>query len=1374
MDSDAADTDRVTELGSDSEGQDAQNKIEQQPRSRRVGMQLTNPPPSLVLSLAALTYTGLDTITTSPPPPQTPTTSDKPLPRPPLVSPPLPPRSPLRQPPRRNIAPLISTAPSRDSQNSNESAESHSGHTPIETTEDFPAEASRESIMSITQLLEEINSAALIVQPSTSAMMNGTMSKSVPAKPSGSQRPDSPPLPIPSSPKDTKETKSKAKAMTKRQHALHELLSSERAFASDLALIREVHIPLAMGLPASFSLPAAPQEGTSTEIVVSNGSRTLSTASSSTASSASTNFSSASSSTAATSVSSSSTYTPFSTSNPPLSPLDTKVIFSNIAELAFFSDKFCDLLEEALGAEIEGGQGEDRVGDLFCRVISDLEAPYKQYITKHPTALARLAALTKGLPAPDDQASEPSQQPLSTYLALTQRIASTHSHAWDLPSLLIKPVQRLLKYPLLIQAIIDATPPSHSDYQRLKEAKERTEEVARAVNEERRRKEVVMEVLEKGKKGAGIGILALKDLIGMEAIGSISGLVGVAASPKKKGLGGKMKGLKSPMKGASTDELDSGFASPLSHNGSTVTLTSTFSGANTPMKDTNSESLLVLALAWHLDETYAFLHKFAKEIVSWSRVMKKNVEALETWARAFGRVIGLSVDPSLFDDDATLLDESFGVGSQGSGGSASGGAQGSFSQSMFEEEVMHSEAFDAFINLVRSKLLPLTAQLEKDVTSRLLDPMTKLVQSMNEPRILINAMNGFRPIHDHLLNTPITSSSGKNRPSPSLLQASSTYLALRGQLATELPLFVELLNKGVKATLKDWVDLQVEYWKDTRVQWMELWEMLRVEGEGNGGATETIGIWESRWREVDEVLQMLPIVRPIVGSKEKEREKEGKKDKNKAKDKWRARSGSVGTNVNTQWSASVAGTLESLGPTKTGSSKGRSSTGTTMSEGSVVTRAGGITSMLASLDPLPAHHGSSSYSGLPSPGFGQGNSGGIPYVSGPLPLAPRGRTRGGSEMPLRHGGSSMYDIPGAIRRDPSSHGDVGASHSSSRYSGGSGSSGRPGAVDPDETLGLSAARTAQAKRGSSRSRRDQQQVDAVPTTVVDYRIHGDPGFGDLGESEYYQADMADYLVALGLDHSSDSFVDYAAVEESPTVRPTPSSSAPRPKPSMQPRTKSMPTLTQASGGNSEVPSLRSSTTSAKILLDEKEREEERDRGRSSRKPSIRRKFTDSLRSSHSSSSSIQNQAQQSPSQPRRHRSPSAKSTSDTYFYVDPNAPPTPGSNATSFAPSANQGYVASNGTGTSRKSWSSAPAKYVCQVVHACTPPSGVSYFSYPFFRLVEGHLYEVLHEAGHPSMHPKLPLHVDDGADCLLLVRDVNNTVGWALASFLIPLEDI
>ena len=83
-------------------------------------------------------------------------------------------------------------------------------------------------------------------------------------------------------------------------------------------------------------------------------------------------------------------------------------------------------------------------------------------------------------------------------------------------------------------------------------------------------------------------------------------------------------------------------------------------------------------------------------------------------------------------------------------------------------------------------------------------------------------------------------------------------------------------------------------------------------------------------------------------------------------------------------------------------------------------------------------------------------------------------------------------------------------------------------------------------------------------------------------------------------------------------------------------------------------------------------------------------------------------------------------------------------------------------------------AKYACRVIHACRPPASVAYFSFPFFTLVEDEVYEVLQEAGHPSIHPKLPLYVDDGEDCLLLCRDADENVGWALASFLEPLDDL
>lgn len=59
-----------------------------------------------------------------------------------------------------------------------------------------------------------------------------------------------------------------------------------------------------------------------------------------------------------------------------------------------------------------------------------------------------------------------------------------------------------------------------------------------------------------------------------------------------------------------------------------------------------------------------------------------------------------------------------------------------------------------------------------------------------------------------------------------------------------------------------------------------------------------------------------------------------------------------------------------------------------------------------------------------------------------------------------------------------------------------------------------------------------------------------------------------------------------------------------------------------------------------------------------------------------------------------------------------------------------------------------------------------------PFFDLQIGDEFDVLSEAGHPSQCDGLPLAVDDEADCLLVVRNARGDIGWALASFLVPLS--
>ncbi|KAI8382977.1 hypothetical protein BD560DRAFT_385679 [Blakeslea trispora] len=67
--------------------------------------------------------------------------------------------------------------------------------------------------------------------------------------------------------------------------------------------------------------------------------------------------------------------------------------------------------------------------------------------------------------------------------------------SWDLGSLLIKPVQRVLKYPLLLREILALTPPTHDDYDNLLAAVKEIQDVADNINEIKRRKDIVEKIV---------------------------------------------------------------------------------------------------------------------------------------------------------------------------------------------------------------------------------------------------------------------------------------------------------------------------------------------------------------------------------------------------------------------------------------------------------------------------------------------------------------------------------------------------------------------------------------------------------------------------------------------------------------------------------------------------------------------------------------------------------------------------------------------------------------------------------------------------------------------------------------------------------------
>jgi hypothetical protein len=127
-----------------------------------------------------------------------------------------------------------------------------------------------------------------------------------------------------------------------------ELLTSERAYASDLALMRHIYIPLALGLPASIQIPSS--EPLSAGQPHSNATRDTSSQSS----------------------------TKNETQKPPMTPEDVRIIFTNTEEMAAFSDGFSERIESAIRNILDEQETDvdlerhrmDDLGALFLEVVS--------------------------------------------------------------------------------------------------------------------------------------------------------------------------------------------------------------------------------------------------------------------------------------------------------------------------------------------------------------------------------------------------------------------------------------------------------------------------------------------------------------------------------------------------------------------------------------------------------------------------------------------------------------------------------------------------------------------------------------------------------------------------------------------------------------------------------------------------------------------------------------------------------------------------------------------------------------------------------------------------------------------------------------------
>uniref|UniRef100_A0A7N5KKH3 Rho guanine nucleotide exchange factor 38 n=1 Tax=Ailuropoda melanoleuca TaxID=9646 RepID=A0A7N5KKH3_AILME len=168
--------------------------------------------------------------------------------------------------------------------------------------------------------------------------------------------------------------------------------------------------------------------------------------------------------------------------NKQIDRLDVDSLFSNIESVHQISAKLLSLLEEAT-TDVQPAM--QVIGEVFLQIKGPLEDIYKTYCYHHDEAHSLLESYEK---------EEELKQHLSHCTQSLKKIYMQEGkpNLLDMGSLMIKPIQRVMKYPLLLCELRGSTPPSHPDFRALGDAFTAVKEINVNINELKRRKDLVL------------------------------------------------------------------------------------------------------------------------------------------------------------------------------------------------------------------------------------------------------------------------------------------------------------------------------------------------------------------------------------------------------------------------------------------------------------------------------------------------------------------------------------------------------------------------------------------------------------------------------------------------------------------------------------------------------------------------------------------------------------------------------------------------------------------------------------------------------------------------------------------------------------------
>lgn len=154
--------------------------------------------------------------------------------------------------------------------------------------------------------------------------------------------------------------------------------------------------------------------------------------------------------------------------------IDVDKLFGNFEQVIELATLMFDQLSDQQDKAVE----QQCVGAVFVQQASELMDVYVKYCCNFEDASVLV----------NDYTADPEKK---AYFASLHESINAYTNCWDLGSFLIKPVQRILKYPLLLKELMDCTEDSHPDHKQLMEATVKMADVATAINEGKRRKELV-------------------------------------------------------------------------------------------------------------------------------------------------------------------------------------------------------------------------------------------------------------------------------------------------------------------------------------------------------------------------------------------------------------------------------------------------------------------------------------------------------------------------------------------------------------------------------------------------------------------------------------------------------------------------------------------------------------------------------------------------------------------------------------------------------------------------------------------------------------------------------------------------------------------